>query len=172
MRNSITKRNLIILDNISNMMAKLLKMNDIKDLLPKAQDLADALKSFSKVVKSNKKIPFEYRDVLEKERSTYATQHVPFLNNFNGEVSLTPFGYLIKASQIVVKSDGKQIPYPPKLKIGNETIGQAWLSDNTEVFSPRHALNKSMNDTAQRLYDWSCIFKYELQKEVTRTNLL
>jgi len=166
-KSSKTQRSIEVLDHILNMTERLMKVSDPKDFKSMAEDITDSMHSFKKVLKTNRhRISFPYMDVLNNEYKRYGNSHVAMMNNFSTEnILLTPFDMLFKASQIVVSKNGEHYPYPDDLKIGNKAIGQAWLSDGTEVFSPREAIMESMHSTTKRLHEWALGMKRELQEK-------
>lgn len=166
MRNKLSlKRDVDVLDSIINKMDQLSTIDDFNEFENKAKGIFDGLMKFKHIMRSHRKIKFNYIDVFKTEFARYERSYVPTICVFDGIVRLTPIVLLKKASSIVIHSDWSKNPYPDNIEIGNEAIGQAWV-DGIEVFSPRHALNHSMNSTIKLLRNWAFKFKNELEKSL------
>ena len=125
----------------------------------RAEDIEECLRNFVKIKKHHPKVYFAYGDVLERTSYTYSKGYVPANCVFDGQTYITPFTELERACNIIVRKDGNREPYPKNIKVGNKAIGQAWLQDGAEVFSPRHALTHSMQSTALMLRTWAICFQ-------------
>ena len=154
-----------VLTKIQKDMEYALTITDAEQFSDKAESIFQALRDFRKIVRTHKKVPFSYHDVLTEELKCYEISEVPFIFLFDGEKYRTPFSKLATASHVIIKESRNTDNRPANLKHGNDAIGQAWLSDGTEVFCPYEALNHSMNTTAKRLRDWAIHFKCQLAKE-------
>lgn len=147
------------MDKVRNMVSD--KISLYKD---HAETVAQGLEAFKRIVNNHKDISFQYRDVLNSELKRYKKGEVITVCSLDGKKYLTPFNMLEKACVKVIKYDGTMIPYPADLKIGNRAIGQAWLEDGTEVFSPRHAFEHSITATARMLRSWAIDFQERMSE--------
>ncbi|MBQ9314327.1 MAG: hypothetical protein IJ220_04915 [Clostridia bacterium] len=154
-----------ILTDITSNLKQLLTINNIDNYSQKADRIYENLKSFKKVIAAHRNIPFSYIDSLNTELSHYQAGYICTICVFDGELYRTPIDLLPKTCNLIMLRDGSTLPYPENIKIGNEAIGQAWVN-NQEVFSPRHALNHSINSTIRMLLGWVASFQKNLIKEV------
>lgn len=170
MKNSMAdERNLVTIAKIENQIDSCLKINDHENFQKKAELLMQALTEFKSLLRELHQKDFAYYDVLKEEQSSYMRRCVTILDNFTAAAFHIPFTILSKAASCVVTIHGKKLPYPEKLKLGNPAIGQAWLANGKEVFSPREAIQHSIDASAIRLQKWVKEFHHEIERALYGT---
>ena len=143
----------------------ILASSSTSSLTANGKMLYNALHIFQEITRRNPRIPFPYQDVLKSDLYCYKHNMVPVMDNFTGKVQFIPFREMSTKCNLVYLKNGNTLSYPSKMKIGNEAIGQAWLEDGTEIFSPRHALIHSLQSTTKRILNWVICFRQKLMEE-------
>lgn len=154
------------LDNVAVKMNQVMGTSNPEIFRKDAIAIKTCIKELRNIINKHSEINFEYTDVIENMYSYYRSNCVPIINLFTGYNIYINFRFLNKISKKIILSNGAEINYTKKIKIGNSAIGQVYLEDGKEVYSPRHAIIHSLSSSAKMIRDWSMEVKNKLIKEI------